>query len=68
MYYNPILRVNINMHTSHPCHAGTRVGPCGSAMWPCMPRRIHVNPRDKCTFFALFLINLNSFKIENKLK
>ena len=44
MYYNPILRVNINMHTSHPRHVGARVGPCGSATWPCVPRRIHVGP------------------------
>ena len=63
-----IIRVNINMHMSHLCHAGTRVGPRGSATWPCVPRRIHVSSRDKCTLFALFLINLNAFKIENKLK
>ena len=58
-----IIRVNINS-TSHLCHSGTRAGPRGSVTWPCVPRLIHVGPRDKCTLFALFLINLNAFKIK----
>ena len=44
MYYNPILRVNKYVHVSHPRHASARVGPRGSAMWPCVPRCIHVGP------------------------
>ena len=64
MYYNPILRVNINMHTSHPCHAGTRwvrvALPCGLA---CHVASTRV-PRDKYPLFCSFLINLNDFKIK----
>ena len=68
MYYNPVLRVNINMHTLHLCHAGARVGPRGS-VWLChVALRATSHPRESCTintpFFALFLINLNDFKIK----
>ena len=44
MYYNPILRVNINMHTLPLRHAGARVGPRGSTTWPWVPRRIRAGP------------------------
>ena len=66
MYYNPILRVNINMHTSHPCHAGAR------SAWLChVALRATSHPRGSraiITPFLLILIDLNSFKIENILK
>ena len=50
------------------CHAGTRVGLCGSATWPCVPRRIHVGPRKSYPLFCPFLIGFNAFKIKNKFK
>ena len=47
-------------HMSPPRHAGARVGPRGSATWPCVPRRTHVGPvRKSSLFLSIFLIILN---------
>ena len=37
-----------------------RAGLRGSAMRPCVPRRIHVGSREKYTIVAFLLINLNT--------
>ena len=42
------------VHTS-PRRVGARVGPRGSATWPCVPRRTHVGPARKLTPFLLFV-------------
>ena len=56
--YDNLCIENKYMYTSPHCHANTRVRPRGKAMWPCVPRRIHVGSHDKCTHFANFLIVL----------
>ena len=50
---------NIYVYTSPQCHAGTRTGLHGAAMWPRVPRRIHVGSREKYPLFAFILIILN---------
>ena len=55
-------------YVSLQCHAGTRARPRGRATWPCMPRRIHVGSRDKCTHFCIYLYYFKRLKIENKVK
>ena len=45
--------------TQPECHVGTCAGPRGRATWPCVPRRIHVGPRDKYPLFTFILNILN---------
>ena len=60
MYYNPnIMSKYKYVYVSHPRHASARVGSRGSAMWPCVPRRIHVSHTKINPLFILFLIILN---------
>ena len=56
MYYNRNItsKYKYACHLSPPHHASARVGPRGSATWPCVPRRTHVGPARKYTPFFLF--------------
>ena len=49
-----------------PCRC--RVGPRGSATWPCVPRCIHVVPCGNKTTFCLYFIYFNRLKIEINLE
>ena len=47
MYYNPYTYDKYKYaHVSPMRHVGARVGLRGATMWPYVPRRIHVAPRE----------------------